>query len=47
MNSSTVKDLKLTIKQKVKDMEQSKMIGHRQISWYVVNHNDRFALIKP
>ncbi|PSS19837.1 U11/U12 small nuclear ribonucleoprotein [Actinidia chinensis var. chinensis] len=32
MNSSTVKDLKLAIKKKINDMEQSKM-GHRQISW--------------
>ena len=34
MNSSTVKDLKLAIKKKINDMEQSKM-GHRQISWQV------------
>ncbi|PON93981.1 Ubiquitin-related domain containing protein [Trema orientale] len=32
MNSATVKDLKLAIKQKVNDVEQSKM-GHRHISW--------------
>lgn len=32
MNSATVKDLKLAIKKKINDMEQSKM-GHRQISW--------------
>ncbi|XP_057504016.1 U11/U12 small nuclear ribonucleoprotein 25 kDa protein-like [Actinidia eriantha] len=32
MNSSIVKDLKLAIKKKKNDMEQSKM-GHRQISW--------------
>nr|AFK35853.1 unknown [Lotus japonicus] len=32
MNSATVKDLKLAIKKKVNDMEQSNM-GHRQISW--------------
>ncbi|GAV56687.1 hypothetical protein CFOL_v3_00229, partial [Cephalotus follicularis] len=32
MNSATVKDLKLAIKRKVFDMEQSNM-GHRQISW--------------
>jgi U11/U12 small nuclear ribonucleoprotein SNRNP25 len=32
MNSATVKDLKLAIKKKVNDMEQSKM-GHRHISW--------------
>ncbi|KAL5847922.1 hypothetical protein ACOSQ3_011446 [Xanthoceras sorbifolium] len=32
MNSATVKDLKLAIKRKVNDMEQSKM-GHRHISW--------------
>jgi U11/U12 small nuclear ribonucleoprotein SNRNP25 len=34
MNSATVKDLKLAIKKKVNDMEQSKM-GHRHISWYI------------
>ncbi|KAL7244728.1 hypothetical protein ACSBR2_000153 [Camellia fascicularis] len=32
MNSATVKDLKLAIKKKVNDMEQSTM-GHRHISW--------------
>ncbi|XP_065880272.1 U11/U12 small nuclear ribonucleoprotein 25 kDa protein [Euphorbia lathyris] len=32
MNSATVKDLKLAIKNKVNEMEQSKM-GHRHISW--------------
>ncbi|XP_052189078.1 U11/U12 small nuclear ribonucleoprotein 25 kDa protein [Diospyros lotus] len=32
MNSATVKDLKLAIKRKINDMEQSKM-GHRHISW--------------
>ncbi|XP_059637727.1 U11/U12 small nuclear ribonucleoprotein 25 kDa protein [Cornus florida] len=32
MNSATLKDLKLAIRKKVNDMEQSKM-GHRQISW--------------
>ncbi|XP_028805799.1 U11/U12 small nuclear ribonucleoprotein 25 kDa protein [Neltuma alba] len=32
MDSATVKDLKLAIKKKVNDMEQSKM-GHRHISW--------------
>ncbi|KAK3231924.1 hypothetical protein Dsin_003805 [Dipteronia sinensis] len=32
MNSATLKDLKLAIKRKVNDMEQSKM-GHRHISW--------------
>ncbi|KAM4075091.1 hypothetical protein ACB094_10G143500 [Castanea mollissima] len=32
MNSATVKDLKLAIKKKVNNMEQSKM-GHRHISW--------------
>ncbi|XP_021647556.2 U11/U12 small nuclear ribonucleoprotein 25 kDa protein isoform X1 [Hevea brasiliensis] len=32
MNSATVKDLKLAIKRKVIEMEQSKM-GHRHISW--------------
>lgn len=33
MNSATVKDLKVAIKKKINDMEQSKM-GHRHISWY-------------
>ncbi|XP_057516070.1 U11/U12 small nuclear ribonucleoprotein 25 kDa protein isoform X2 [Amaranthus tricolor] len=32
MNTATVKDLKLAIKKKVNDLEQSRM-GHRQISW--------------
>ncbi|GMH04648.1 hypothetical protein Nepgr_006488 [Nepenthes gracilis] len=32
LNSATVKDLKLAIKRKVNDLEQSKM-GHRHISW--------------
>ncbi|KAK7264142.1 hypothetical protein RJT34_31746 [Clitoria ternatea] len=32
MNSATAKDLKLAIKKKVDDMEQSSM-GHRHISW--------------
>ncbi|KAK6131351.1 hypothetical protein DH2020_034907 [Rehmannia glutinosa] len=32
MNSATVKDLKLAIKKKVNDMEESSM-GHRHISW--------------
>ncbi|XP_027356497.1 U11/U12 small nuclear ribonucleoprotein 25 kDa protein isoform X2 [Abrus precatorius] len=32
MNSATVKDLKLAIKKKVNDREQSSM-GHRHISW--------------
>ena len=32
MNSATVKDLKLAIKKKVNNVEQSKM-GHRHISW--------------
>ncbi|KAL6983007.1 U11/U12 small nuclear ribonucleoprotein [Sarracenia purpurea var. burkii] len=34
MNSATVKDLKLAVKKKINEMEQSNM-GHRQISWYV------------
>ena len=34
MNSATVKDLKLAVKKKVNEMEQSKM-GHRHISWFV------------
>ncbi|XP_022140942.1 U11/U12 small nuclear ribonucleoprotein 25 kDa protein [Momordica charantia] len=38
MNSATLKDLKLTIKKKVNDMEQSKM-GHRHISWKHVWEN--------
>ncbi|KAL6982638.1 U11/U12 small nuclear ribonucleoprotein [Sarracenia purpurea var. burkii] len=32
MNSATVKNLKLAVKKKINEMEQSKM-GHRQISW--------------
>lgn len=32
LNTATVKDLKLAIKKKVNEMEQSKM-GHRHISW--------------
>lgn len=32
MNSATVKDLKLAVKKKVNETEQSNM-GHRQISW--------------
>ncbi|KAL5720685.1 U11/U12 small nuclear ribonucleoprotein [Ranunculus cassubicifolius] len=32
LNSATVKDLKLAIKKKTNEMEQSKM-GHRHISW--------------
>ncbi|KAI3464756.1 hypothetical protein Pfo_021419 [Paulownia fortunei] len=32
MNSATVKDLKLAIKKKVNDVEESRM-GHRHISW--------------
>ncbi|XP_030525565.1 U11/U12 small nuclear ribonucleoprotein 25 kDa protein [Rhodamnia argentea] len=32
MNSATVKELKLAVKRKVSDAEQSQM-GHRQISW--------------
>ncbi|TYI36980.1 hypothetical protein ES332_A03G179900v1 [Gossypium tomentosum] len=46
MNSATVKDLKLTIKKKVIELEQSKM-GHQHISWrhvwanfYLANHNE-------
>lgn len=34
MNTATVKDLKLGIKKKVNESEQSKM-GHRHISWLV------------
>ncbi|CAM8912529.1 unnamed protein product [Rhodiola kirilowii] len=47
MNSATVKDLKLAIKKKVNELEQSKM-GHRHISWRhiwanfcVSYHNDK------
>ncbi|MBA0860975.1 hypothetical protein Goshw_023107 [Gossypium schwendimanii] len=47
MNSSTVKDLKLAIKKKVVQLEQSKM-GHRHISWRYVwanfclaHHNEK------
>lgn len=36
MNSATLKDLKLAIKKKVNDVEESTM-GHRHISWYVPN----------
>lgn len=35
MNSATVKDLKLAIKKKVIEFEQSKM-GHRHISWFII-----------
>nr|XP_043612973.1 U11/U12 small nuclear ribonucleoprotein 25 kDa protein isoform X2 [Erigeron canadensis] len=38
MNSATVKDLKIAVKKKVNEMEQSKM-GHRQISWKHVWRN--------
>ncbi|KAM1387809.1 hypothetical protein ACFX2I_016006 [Malus domestica] len=38
MNSSTVKDLKLAIRKKINEMEQSKM-GHRHISWKHVRRN--------
>lgn len=38
LNSARVKDLKLGIKKKVNDMEQSKM-GHRHISWKHVWRN--------
>ncbi|KAG4121685.1 hypothetical protein ERO13_D11G222700v2 [Gossypium hirsutum] len=47
MNSATVKDLKLAIKKKVVELEQSKM-GHRHISWRYVwanfclaHHNEK------
>ncbi|TYI91544.1 hypothetical protein E1A91_D02G000800v1 [Gossypium mustelinum] len=47
MNSATVKDLKLAIKKKVIELEQSKM-GHRHISWRhvwanfcLVHHNGK------
>lgn len=33
LNSATVKDLKLAVKKKTNDMEQSQL-GHRHISWY-------------
>ncbi|KAA8529617.1 hypothetical protein F0562_034283 [Nyssa sinensis] len=38
MNSATVKDLKLAVKKKINDMEQSRM-GHRHISWKHVWEN--------
>ncbi|TQD86537.1 hypothetical protein C1H46_027869, partial [Malus baccata] len=38
MKSSTVKDLKLAIRKKINEMEQSKM-GHRHISWKHVRRN--------
>uniref|UniRef100_A0A5B7BJR3 Ubiquitin-like domain-containing protein n=1 Tax=Davidia involucrata TaxID=16924 RepID=A0A5B7BJR3_DAVIN len=38
MNSATVKDLKLAVKKKVNEMEQSRM-GHRHISWKHVWQN--------
>ncbi|KZV33178.1 hypothetical protein F511_18194 [Dorcoceras hygrometricum] len=47
MNSATVKDLKLAIKKKVNDMEESRM-GHRHISWKhvwanfcLLHHNEK------
>ncbi|KAJ8437420.1 hypothetical protein Cgig2_031941 [Carnegiea gigantea] len=47
LNTATVKDLKLAIKKKVNEMEQSKM-GHRHISWRhvwanycLLYHNDK------
>ncbi|CAA3032830.1 U11 U12 small nuclear ribonucleo 25 kDa [Olea europaea subsp. europaea] len=39
MNSATVKDLKLAIKKKVNDMEETRM-GHRHISWYATVYVD-------
>ncbi|XP_043688368.1 U11/U12 small nuclear ribonucleoprotein 25 kDa protein-like isoform X2 [Telopea speciosissima] len=45
LNSATVKDLKLAIKMKTNDMEQSQL-GHRHISWrhiwanYCLSHNN-------
>ncbi|KAK9216900.1 hypothetical protein WN944_008912 [Citrus x changshan-huyou] len=42
MNSATVKDLKLAIKKKVNDMEQSNL-GHRHISWQKLL-DENFAL---
>ncbi|XP_021890524.1 U11/U12 small nuclear ribonucleoprotein 25 kDa protein [Carica papaya] len=38
MNSATVKDLKLTIKRKINEMEQANL-GHRHISWKHVWEN--------
>ncbi|XP_057974318.1 U11/U12 small nuclear ribonucleoprotein 25 kDa protein isoform X1 [Malania oleifera] len=38
LNSATVKDLKLAIKKKINEVEQSKM-GHRHISWKHVWEN--------
>ncbi|XP_044480266.1 U11/U12 small nuclear ribonucleoprotein 25 kDa protein-like [Mangifera indica] len=49
MNSATVKDLKLAIKKKVNEMEQSNM-GHRHISWkhiwknYCLSHQNQKLL---
>ncbi|KAL9445782.1 hypothetical protein AB3S75_013632 [Citrus x aurantiifolia] len=49
MNSATVKDLKLAIKKKVNDMEQSNL-GHRHISWqhvwanYCLSHQNQKLL---
>ncbi|RWR92392.1 U11/U12 small nuclear ribonucleoprotein isoform X1 [Cinnamomum micranthum f. kanehirae] len=47
LNSATVKDLKLAIKKKTNDMEQSQM-GHRHISWRhvwanycLMHHNEK------
>ncbi|XP_073276414.1 U11/U12 small nuclear ribonucleoprotein 25 kDa protein isoform X1 [Primulina huaijiensis] len=47
MNSATVKDLKLAIKKKVNDLEESRM-GHRHISWKhvwanfcLLHHNEK------
>ncbi|XP_061342162.1 U11/U12 small nuclear ribonucleoprotein 25 kDa protein [Gastrolobium bilobum] len=50
MNSATLKDLKLAIKKKVNDMEQSSM-GHRHISWrhvwanYCLSFNNNKLLV--
>lgn len=41
MNTATVKDLKLAVKKKVNDMEESAM-GHRHISWYGTNLNTNY-----
>ncbi|KAG6499164.1 hypothetical protein ZIOFF_038920 [Zingiber officinale] len=45
LNSATVKDLKLAIKKKINEMEQTAM-GHRHISWYSYAISLAHALLK-
>ncbi|XP_042402269.1 U11/U12 small nuclear ribonucleoprotein 25 kDa protein-like isoform X1 [Zingiber officinale] len=45
LNSATVKDLKLAIKKKINEMEQTTM-GHRHISWYSYAISLAHALLK-